>query len=98
MHMHHPDAPASHPASAHPANAGAATAGAAHPPSCLGLLLGDAVRKMGAGGCSPATLAGLLEFVVKLALLDTQQLVEQLAAMQVAQPGAARRHACLHAC
>eukprot|EP00879_Flechtneria_rotunda_P026299 GHRR01028034.1.p1 GENE.GHRR01028034.1~~GHRR01028034.1.p1 ORF type:complete len:348 (+),score=135.44 GHRR01028034.1:116-1159(+) len=55
----------------------------------LGLLLGDAVAKLASGGCSPTTVTSLLEFIVRLALLDVQQLVQLLDAIRVQQPGGA---------
>eukprot|EP00878_Enallax_costatus_P031187 GHUV01034081.1.p1 GENE.GHUV01034081.1~~GHUV01034081.1.p1 ORF type:complete len:419 (+),score=152.25 GHUV01034081.1:1869-3125(+) len=64
-----------------PPAAGASAAGA----SCVAVLLHGVVVKMATGGCSPATLVSLLEFVVKLALLDVQQLLETLAHMTVQQ-------------
>lgn len=55
--------------------------------SCVALLLHDVVVKLAAGSCSPATVASLLEFVVRLALLDVQQLLELLSSMQVQRQG-----------
>jgi hypothetical protein len=55
--------------------------------SCVGLLLHDVAVKLGSGACSPATVSSLLEFVVRLVLLDAQQLLELLANMQLQKPG-----------
>lgn len=55
--------------------------------SCVGLLLHDVVLKMASSSCSPATLTSLLEFVVKLALMNVQQMIELLVSMQVQQKG-----------
>lgn len=74
-------------AAAPPAAVAAAGGSPAGASSCVGLLLHDVVVKMGTGACSPATLLSLLEFVVKLALMDVQQLVELLANMQVQRQG-----------
>ncbi|KAF8072465.1 Ipo9 [Scenedesmus sp. PABB004] len=68
----------------------AAGAGAAAGPaagSCVGLLLHALAAKLAGGGCSAATVASLLEFVVCLALLDSARLLELLAGMQLASPG-----------
>jgi hypothetical protein len=53
----------------------------------VGLLLHDIAVKLASGGCSAATVAALLEFVVRLALLDAQQLLELLGSMQLQRPG-----------
>lgn len=55
--------------------------------SCVALLLHDTACKMASGSCSPATVSFLLQFVVQLALLDVQQLVELLASMALQKPG-----------
>jgi hypothetical protein len=66
-------------------SAAAAAAGG----SCVGLLLHDVALKLACGGCSAATVASLLEFVVRLALLDAGQLLELLNSMQLQRPGEA---------
>jgi hypothetical protein len=53
----------------------------------MGLLLHDVAVKLASGACSPATVSSLLEVVVRLALLDAQQLLELLANMQLQKPG-----------
>jgi hypothetical protein len=55
--------------------------------SCVGLLLHDVAVKLASGACSPATVSSLLEFVVRLVLLDGQQLLELLANMQLQKLG-----------
>lgn len=60
--------------------------------SCVGLLLHDTAAKMASGTCSPVAIAHLLEFVVRLVLLDAQKVVEMLVAVNVQKPG--RDRAC----
>ncbi|WIA08198.1 hypothetical protein OEZ85_007649 [Tetradesmus obliquus] len=64
----------------------AAAAAAAGSSSCVALLLHDVAVKLASGGCSAAVVASLLEFVVRLALLDGQQLLELLAGMTLQRP------------
>ncbi|KAF6258143.1 armadillo-type protein [Scenedesmus sp. NREL 46B-D3] len=66
--------------------AAGSSAAAAAGGSCVGLLLHDVATKLASGGCSPATVASLLEFVVRLALLDAQQLLELLGTMTLQRP------------
>uniref|UniRef100_A0A383VNQ8 Importin N-terminal domain-containing protein n=1 Tax=Tetradesmus obliquus TaxID=3088 RepID=A0A383VNQ8_TETOB len=68
------------------AGSSAAAAAAAGSSSCVALLLHDVAAKLASGGCSAAVVASLLEFVVRLALLDGQQLLELLAGMALQQP------------
>lgn len=67
--------------------AGAAAAAGGGSGSCVGLLLHDTAAKMASGTCSPVAIAHLLEFVVRLVLLDVQKVVEMLAAVNVQKPG-----------
>lgn len=69
--------------------AAAAANGGAAAGTCVGVLLHDTIAKMASGTCSPATVAHLLEFVVRLVLLDVNKVVEMLAGMSVHKPGQA---------
>lgn len=66
-----------------PAPAGLSATGA----SSMAVLLEGVAVKLARGNCSPATLFPLLQFVVNLALLDVQQLVETLTRMSIQQKG-----------
>lgn len=56
--------------------------------SCVALLLHDTAARLASGDCSPLTVAHLLQFVVRLVLLDVHKTVELLAATAVQTPGA----------